>query len=112
MIEISDEQMRAWIGGAKAYSIVILRRTPSYATVPGGDKIVWEHVRRNFALRAAGDLAIVCPISDGTPVCGLGIFTTDPQRTDEIMRGDPGVQAGIFEYEVHASRSFPGDALT
>jgi hypothetical protein len=28
-----------------------------------------------------------------------------------IMDGDPGVQAGIFTYEVHPVRSFPGDAL-
>jgi len=27
------------------------------------------------------------------------------------MDGDPGVQAGVFEYEVHAVRGFPGDML-
>jgi hypothetical protein len=27
------------------------------------------------------------------------------------MDADPGVQAGVFVYEVHPVRSFPGDAL-
>jgi hypothetical protein len=27
------------------------------------------------------------------------------------MADDPGVQAGIFTFEVHACRGFPGDAL-
>ena len=27
------------------------------------------------------------------------------------MDGDPGVQAGVFVYELHPCRSFPGDAL-
>jgi hypothetical protein len=27
------------------------------------------------------------------------------------MDCDPGVQAGIFTYEIHPIRSFPGDAL-
>jgi len=28
------------------------------------------------------------------------------------MDGDPGVMAGIFTYEVHLCRSFPGDKLS
>ncbi len=28
-----------------------------------------------------------------------------------IMDEDSGVKAGIFVYEIHASRSFPGDSL-
>jgi hypothetical protein len=27
------------------------------------------------------------------------------------MDGDPGVQAGVFVYDVHTCRGFPGDAL-
>jgi hypothetical protein len=29
----------------------------------------------------------------------------------KIMDEDPGVQAGVFVYEIHATRSFPGDSL-
>jgi hypothetical protein len=34
-----------------------------------------------------------------------------PEEIAQIMDSDPGVQAGIFTYEVHPSRSFPGDSL-
>jgi hypothetical protein len=73
--------------------------------------IIWEHGRRNFALRDEGVLSIVCPIADGSDVSGVGIFNAGVERVRRIMDGDPGVQAGIFTYEVHPCRSFPGDCL-
>ncbi len=44
-------------------------------------------------------------------VSGVGVFTTDVEETRRLMEGDPGVQAGWFTFDVHASRSFPGDVL-
>jgi hypothetical protein len=41
----------------------------------------------------------------------MGIFKTSVEETRNIMDGDPGVQAGIFVYEIHPCRSFPGDSL-
>jgi hypothetical protein len=35
----------------------------------------------------------------------------EPDETKRMMDDDPGVKAGVFVYEVHACRSFPGDAL-
>jgi hypothetical protein len=49
--------------------------------------------------------------SDGTNVTGIGIFNASPDATKEIMDGDPGVQAGIFTYEIHPCRGFPGSSL-
>lgn len=106
----TDEQMRARLQGAKQYTAVILRKT-AQAAESGADAIVWEHARRNFALREEGSLAIVCPIGDESDVSGVGIFTGTPDEVRAIMDGDPGVRAGIFRYEVHATRGFPGDAL-
>jgi hypothetical protein len=40
-------------------------------------KIIWEHGRRNFALRIDVVLPIVCPFTDEGKVscaCGMGIF--------------------------------------
>lgn len=51
----------------------------------GGEAIIWEHGRRNFAL--------------------------DVDETRTVMEADPGVQASVFIVEAHACRSFPGDAL-
>jgi hypothetical protein len=62
-------------------------------------------------LRSAGLLAIVCPVSDGSEVNGVGIFTTSVEETQKMMDEDPGVKAGVFVYELHACRGFPGDSL-
>lgn len=77
----------------------------------GVKKIVWEHGRRNFALRLEGVLSIVGPIFDGGNLEGLGIFNATPEETKKIMDEDPGVQAGVFVYEIYTCRSFPGDCL-
>jgi hypothetical protein len=107
---ITDEYMRQMLPTAKTYCIVILKDGPNRKAA-GADKIVWEHGRRNFALRAEGRLAIVCPVIDGSAVCGVGIFDCSVDATREIMEGDPAVAAGVFTYELHPCRSFPGDAL-
>jgi hypothetical protein len=44
-------------------------------------------------------------------VTGVGIFDADPAEVEKIMAGDPGVQAGVFTYDIHPTRSFPGSAL-
>ena len=108
--EITDEYMLEMMSKTRHYTSVLLREGPAYHD-DGSRDIVWEHGRRNFALRAAGTLAIVCPILDDSPWCGIGIFTASPEDTARIMDDDPGVRAGVFEYEIHEVRSFPGDSL-
>ena len=110
MKEISDEFMMQTISQAKLYSVVLLKASDNYGT-PESQPIVWEHARRNFALREEGLLAVVCPISDESDLKGIGIFNADIEQTKQIMAEDPGVKAGIFTFEVHAARSFPGDCL-
>ena len=108
--EISDDQMRQALPTTAEYSVLILRHGPNYQH-PDADAIIWEHGRRNFALRAAGLLSIVCPIRDGSDVSGIGIFAADPTAVERIMAEDPGVKVGVFSFEVHPARSFPGDCL-
>ena len=110
MQEITDDYMRQMMPTAKNYCIVILKAGPN-KQMEGVEKIIWEHGRRNFALRAEGALAIVCPVRDGSEISGVGIFNTSLEETKKIMDDDPGVQAGVFVYELHACRSFPGDSL-
>jgi len=50
-------------------------------------------------------------VNDGTEVKGVGIFSTSEEETKRIMDEDPAVKAGIFAYEIHPCRSFPGDML-
>jgi hypothetical protein len=106
---ITDEYMREMLTKTRNYSFVILKPGPN-SQQPGVEKIVWEHGRRNFALRAEGLLAIVCPVGDSN-VNGIGIFTTSLEETRKLMDEDPGVQAGVFVYDLYACRSFPGDCL-
>ena len=67
--------------------------------------------KRNFLLRARGLLPIVCPITDGSELAGIGIFNADVEEAKSIMDQDPAVKEGIFVYEAHPCRSFPGDCL-
>ena len=110
MKEITDELMMQMISQAKLYSIVLLKSGPNYGK-PENQPIIWEHARRNFALREEGLLSVVCPVSDDTDLKGIGIFNADLERTKEIMNGDPGVIDGVFTFEVHTARSFQGDSL-
>lgn len=110
MKSYSDDEMRQGIAAAKSYCVVILRAT-SKRREPGVDTIIWEHGRRNFGLRADGVMPIVCAVNDGSGLSGVGIFTTPVDETKRIMDEDPGVKAGVFTYEVHPCRGFPGSSL-
>ena len=110
MTPITDEFMQQMLTKTRQYCIVILKAGPKKHEA-GAEKIIWEHGRRNFALRADGVLSLVCPISDGSDVSGIGIFNAPAEEVKKIMDEDPAVKAGIFVYEVHVCRSFPGDSL-
>ena len=71
--KITNEHMAEMRGKTKGYTLVLLKQGPNY-TPPTSDPIVFEHGRRNFALRADGVLSIVCPVMDDTELCGIGIF--------------------------------------
>lgn len=105
----TDDQMRAFLQTTKGYTVVILKPGPNRRR-DDAEKIIWEHGRRNFSLRADGLLPIVCPVM-AEAVNGVGIFNAGVEETRKIMEGDPGVQAGIFVYELYPCRSFPGDSL-
>jgi hypothetical protein len=110
MTEISDEYMHEMLGKSKTYTAMLLRATEK-ANEPDARKIIWEHGRRNFALRAEGKLPIVCPATDDSDWAGIGIFNATPDEVDQIMQDDPGVKAGLFTYELHPVRGFPTSSL-
>jgi hypothetical protein len=110
MTSFTDEQMLEAMSRTRDYTVVLLSAGPQYETAEA-QQIIWEHGRRNFELRAAGLLSIVCPIRDESSLCGLGIFSGTPDEVRTLMDEDPGVRAGVFTYHVHPSRSFPGDSL-
>ena len=110
MAVITDEYMKQMMTTTRGYTLVILKAGPNRQQ-EGVQEIVWEHGRKNFSLRTEGKLVIVCPVNDGSEINGIGIFNADAQETKKIMDEDPGVQQGVFRYEIHPTRSFPGDTL-
>ena len=108
--QITDDFMERERARTREYSLVILTTTPLTFT-EAERPVIWEHGRRNFALRADGALSIVCPVTDGGDIAGIGIFTTPPDETRAIMEADPAVLAGALDFRVAPVRGFPGDCL-
>jgi hypothetical protein len=107
---VTDEYMLEMRAKTKGYTFMRLVRGPSWER-DDRDAIIWEHGRRNHLLRLQGVLAVVCPVLDDTPVCGIGIFDASEDETRRIIADDPGVRAGVFTFDLHPVRGFPGDRL-
>jgi hypothetical protein len=113
---VTDDELEAALAATRAYTAVVLKAGPRYT--PRGpdrprdiDALVWEHGRRNFALREAGLMPVVCPVVDGSGVTGISVFDASPEDVERIMSDDPAVRAGVFTYELHPTRSFSGSTL-
>jgi hypothetical protein len=114
--EVTDDMLRQALATTRPFTVVVLKAGPGFEP-PGPDRspavagIVLAHGRRNYALHLAGLLPVVCPVADGSALTGIGVFDATPEEVDRIMAGDPGVQAGVFTYDIHPSWSFPGSTL-
>lgn len=106
---VTDEQIQALAASGKPYSLAQLRWTPDRYQ-EGGDAIELEHQRRMVSLRAAGVIAILCPVMSDD-VAGVAIMTQPPEAAGAIMATDPCVQAGMMTCEILPCVSFPGDSL-
>ena len=108
--QISDEYMNEQRARTRQYTLML--KKPAGYDREEAWPIVWEHGRRNFALRADGLVSIILPVTDDSELAGLSVFTVEADQVGRLMDDDPGVRAGIFSYELHPCRGFPGDALT
>ena len=106
---VTDEQIQALAATAKPYSLALLQWGPE-RTMDGADAIELEHQRRMVSLRAEGVIAILCPVASET-MAGVAIMTVPAEEAEQIMAGDPCVQAGMMRCDVHPCHGFPGDAL-
>jgi uncharacterized protein YndB with AHSA1/START domain len=106
----TDEEMSARLAGTAAYTTILLRATDACVR-PTVDPVIREHGRRNMALADAGLLVVVLPVTDDSNLSGIGVFNAGPDEVRTIMDDDPGVRAGIFSYDIHPVRGFPGASL-
>jgi hypothetical protein len=110
MTDISDEYMGSMLTTAKPYCIVLLKPVEKTG-IENLQEVLWEHGRRNFALRAAGKLSIVAPVTKESDVAGLYVFNTSEEEAAEILGEDPAIRCGIFTFVTYPCMSFPGDSL-
>jgi len=110
MTVITDDEMKSRLTRARFYTLVLLKKTPK-RDEEGADAIVWEHGRRNMMLQAEGLMPLVFPVGDGADLSGVGVFLGTPEEVKVLMDTDPGVTAGVFTYELHVCRGFPGAQL-
>jgi hypothetical protein len=114
--DVTDQMLEEALPTTKPYTVVVLKAGPKFE-LPGPDrdsdvaKIIWAHGKRNYALYRAGLMPVVCPVGDGSGVTGVSVFDASPDDVERIMSNDPGVRAGVFTYEIHPTRSFPGSSL-
>lgn len=106
---VTDEQIRQLADTAKPYSLALLW-WGSERHMDGAEATELEHQRRMVSLRAAGVIAILCPVGSES-LAGVAIMNATPEAATEIMDGDPCVRAGVIRCEIQPCRSFPGDAL-
>lgn len=115
--EVTDEEMRAGLATTIPYTILILKAGPRFSP-PGPDRdpevaaYIWQHGKRNFRLRNAGLLSVVCPVADGSEVVGVSVWAASPEDVERIYAQDPAVRAGVLRYEIHPTRTFPGSTLS
>lgn len=106
---VTDEQIQELAATARPFSLALLW-WGSERHMDGAEAIERAHQRRILGLRADGVIAVLCPGGDDT-LAGVAIMTVPPEEAEEIMAGDPCVQAGMIRCEVHPGAGFPGDTL-
>ncbi|MFT4086560.1 MAG: hypothetical protein QM658_05300 [Gordonia sp. (in: high G+C Gram-positive bacteria)] len=107
---ITDVEMQTITEYAQSYTVVIVRRGANHDG-PDAASLRTEHTRRMYALRAAGQLAVVLAVRDDSPVEGIAIFDCVPETVASVMADDPAVIAGVLDYDIHQAQGFPNDSL-
>lgn len=98
-----------------SYQMVLLRHTAAGRDFDEqtAERIFREHLAYTLSLVASGDQLAAGPVADSPAeeqdICGLGIY--QKETLDEVRRlieQDPGVQQGLYCFEVMTWRTAPG----
>lgn len=112
MIDVStmtDDRMMELVGSARPYTVCVLRPGPNWGA---GDweRIIWEHGRRNLAMREDGILVVTLR-TESDDVVGVGVYNRDIDATRELLAGDPAIDGDVLRFTLYPAQGFPGDAL-
>ena len=98
----------------ETYEMVLLRHTKQGRDFDqeSKERIFREHLAYTLGLLASGEQVAAGPVS-GDPaeedVCGLGLYQKgSPDAVRQLLDKDPGVQQGLYFFEVMTWRTAPG----
>lgn len=88
--------------GMKSYVFVVLKTGPTKIEDEAKSKKIFDGHFSNMArLAKEGKLVLAGPFVEGKPKRGMYIFNvTTIEEAEELVKSDPAVKAGIFEYEL------------
>ena len=101
-----DSELAAAVGaddyGMKPYVMVILKTgTAEITDKAERDKVFEGHFSNMKKLAEAQKLLVAGPFSDSAPKRGLFILNVNNiEAAEEIVKTDPAVAAGVFDYEL------------
>ena len=77
------------------------------------ERIFREHLAYTLRMVAAGDQLAAGPVADSPAededICGLGVYQKESlDEARRIIEQDPGVQQGLYRFEVMTWRTAPG----
>lgn len=102
----------AQMGNMKPYTILLLKKGPEFDSADAQQIIQSEHLPHLFKLRAEGKMLLAMPIKDNTDLTGIAIYDSmDKEELKKLTETDPGVQKGVFTYELLNSMGIKGDTL-
>ena len=106
---VTDEAMVALLDTAAPYTVCVLTWGPRRDR-DGWQGLIWEHGRRNIAMRAAGQLVMALRVDD-PEVAGVGVYACEPDEVERLLADDPALRAGVLSHRLHTAHGFPGDGL-
>jgi hypothetical protein len=106
---VTDEGMLGLLATTAPYTVCVLTWGPQRDR-DGWEGIIWEHGRRNIAMRAAGRLLVALRVDD-PEVAGIGVYACEPDEVEQLLADDPALRAGVLRHRLHTAHGFPGDGL-
>lgn len=96
----------------KPFTLLLQKKGPNYDS-PDAKKIIQsQHLPHLFQLRESGMVLISMPVMDDSDITAIAIYdSTDKDNIKRITDEDPGVQKGVFVYELLSCVGMKGDTL-